>query len=57
MTARNEEVWNDNYGAISSFFSVFFKCRSKIFIELIEYIEHSTKFAFVAEGEYLLVTI
>jgi len=26
-------------------------------MELIEYTEHSTKFAFVAEGEYLLVTI
>jgi len=26
-------------------------------MELIEYIEHSAKFAFVVEGEYLLVTI
>jgi len=26
-------------------------------MDLIEYTEHSTKFAFVAEGEYLLVTI
>jgi len=26
-------------------------------MELIEYTEHSTKFAFVVEGEYLLVTI